>query len=59
MVLADRDGRLAISRHMHIDDAQREMRARFGGRFYGQLVSKTLWIAAEVLSLDTPRTSTP
>jgi hypothetical protein len=31
---------------MHIADAQRENRVRFGGGFYGQAVSAALWLAS-------------
>jgi hypothetical protein len=41
---------------MTIVEAQREMRARFVGGFYGQLVSGLLWIASAVLATwSTPR----
>jgi hypothetical protein len=35
---------------MNIIDAQREMRARFGGGFYGQLVSGVLWLGSATLA---------
>jgi hypothetical protein len=41
---------------MHIGDAQREMRIRFAGGFYGQLVSGVLWlVSASLATLNTPR----
>lgn len=41
---------------MNIPDAQWEMRTRFVGGFYGQLVSGTLWLAAAMLATwSTPR----
>ncbi|MGD8331798.1 MAG: hypothetical protein PVJ49_20365 [Acidobacteriota bacterium] len=35
---------------MEIQQAQREMRARFVGGFYGQLVSAALWLASAALA---------
>ena len=35
---------------MHIAEAQREMRVRFAGGFYGQAVSAVLWLASAVLA---------
>ena len=35
---------------MNIIDAQQEMRARFGGGFYGQLVSGVLWLGSATLA---------
>ena len=41
---------------MDISDAQREMRARFVGGFYGQLVSGVLWlVAAGLATWSSPR----
>lgn len=41
---------------MHIIEAQREVRTRFVGGFYGQLVSGVLWLAAAALATwSTPR----
>lgn len=41
---------------MHIGDAQLEMRTRFVGGFYGQLVSGVLWLASAALATwSTPR----
>jgi hypothetical protein len=41
---------------MHIRDAQLEMRTRFVGGFYGQLVSGVLWLASAALATwSTPR----
>ena len=41
---------------MHISDAQWEMRSRFVGGFYGQLVSGVLWLMAAMLATwSTPR----
>lgn len=41
---------------MNIIDAQQEMRARFVGGFYGQLVSGLLWLASAILATwNTPR----
>lgn len=41
---------------MMIADAQREVRSRFVGGFFGQLVSGTLWLAAAALATwGTPR----
>src|SRR3954466_11411761 len=41
---------------MDIADAQREMRTRFAGGFYGQLVSGALWlISASLATWGTPR----
>jgi uncharacterized membrane protein SirB2 len=41
---------------MNIADAQREMRTRFVGGFYGQLVSGALWLgAATAATWSTPR----
>ena len=41
---------------MLIADAQREMRTRFAGGFYGQLVSGVLWlISASLATWSTPR----
>lgn len=41
---------------MDISDAQREMRIRFAGGFYGQLVSGMLWlVSANLATLSTPR----
>ena len=41
---------------MDIQSAQREVRTRFVGGFYGQLVSGTLWlIAASLAAWSTPR----
>lgn len=41
---------------MDIGDAQREMRTRFAGGFYGQLVSGLLWLAsASLATWDTHR----
>jgi hypothetical protein len=43
---------------MDIGDAQREMRIRFAGGFYGQLVSGLLWIvSASLATLNTHRTA--
>jgi len=41
---------------MHISEAQRELRTRFVGGFYGQLVSGLLWLASAGLATwSTPR----
>ena len=41
---------------MDIGDAQREMRTRFAGGFYGQLVSGVLWlVSASLAAWSTPR----
>src|SRR5271169_5350754 len=41
---------------MDIGDAQREMRTRFAGGFYGQLVSAVLWlVSASLATWSTPR----
>jgi len=41
---------------MDIGDAQREMRVRFAGGFYGQLVSGMLWlVSASLAAWGTPR----
>jgi hypothetical protein len=41
---------------MHIADAQRENRVRFGGGFYGQAVSAALWLASAGLATwSTPK----
>ena len=41
---------------MDIGDAQREMRTRFAGGFYGQLVSGVLWlVSASLATWSTPR----
>lgn len=41
---------------MDIGDAQREMRTRFAGGFYGQLVSGVLWlVSAGLATWSTPR----
>ncbi|MDF2774912.1 MAG: putative rane protein [Geminicoccaceae bacterium] len=41
---------------MHISDAQLEMRTRFVGGFYGQLVSGVLWLVSAALAAwSTPR----
>ena len=41
---------------MDIGDAQREMRTRFAGGFYGQLVSGLLWlVSASLATWSTPR----
>ena len=41
---------------MHISDAQLEMRTRFVGGFYGQLVSGVLWLTSAALAIwSTPR----
>ena len=41
---------------MDIGDAQREMRTRFTGGFYGQLVSGVLWlVSASLATWSTPR----
>lgn len=41
---------------MDIGDAQREMRTRFAGGFYGQLVSSMLWfLSASLATWSTPR----
>lgn len=41
---------------MDIGDAQREMRTRFAGGFYGQLVSGLLWlVSASLAAWSTPR----
>jgi hypothetical protein len=41
---------------MDIVDAQREMRTRFAGGFYGQLVSGVLWlVSASLATWSTPR----
>jgi len=41
---------------MEIGDAQREMRTRFAGGFYGQLVSGVLWlVSASLATWSTPR----
>lgn len=41
---------------MDIADAQREMRMRFAGGFYGQLVSGVLWlVSASLATWSTPR----
>jgi hypothetical protein len=41
---------------MDISDAQREMRTRFTGGFYGQLVSGVLWlVSASLAEWSTPR----
>lgn len=41
---------------MTISEAQREMRTRFAGGFYGQLVSGTLWLVSAALATwGTPR----
>ncbi len=41
---------------MEIGDARREMRMRFAGGFYGQLVSGVLWlVSASLATLNTPR----
>ena len=41
---------------MDIGDAQREMRTRFAGGFYGQLVSGALWlVSAGLAAWSTPR----
>jgi hypothetical protein len=43
---------------MEISDAQREIRTRFVGGFYGQLVSGLVWLAAAVLAVwSGPRAS--
>jgi hypothetical protein len=43
---------------MHIADAQREMRTRFAGGFYGHLVSGVLWLASAALAVwSTPRSA--
>ncbi|MGE0442852.1 MAG: hypothetical protein AB7L66_06325 [Gemmatimonadales bacterium] len=43
---------------MNIADAQREIRTRFLGGFYGQLVSGVLWLAAAAAATwSTPRTA--
>jgi hypothetical protein len=43
---------------MDISDAQREMRTRFAGGFYGQLVSGALWlVSASLATWSTPRTA--
>ncbi|HEX6850602.1 MAG TPA: hypothetical protein VF139_04285 [Candidatus Polarisedimenticolaceae bacterium] len=43
---------------MHLADAQREMRARYAGGFYAQLVSGVLWLLAAALATwGTPRTA--
>jgi hypothetical protein len=40
---------------MDIGDAQREMRIRFAGGFFGQLVSGALWLVSAILAtLNTP-----
>ena len=39
-----------LSDMMTIDDAQREMRTRYVGGFYGQLVSGTLWLLSACLA---------
>jgi hypothetical protein len=44
--------------NMDIGDAQREMRIRFVGGFYGQLVSGVLWlVSASLVTLNTPGTA--
>jgi len=41
---------------MDISDAQREMRTRFAGGFYGQLVSGVIWlVSASLATWSTPR----
>jgi hypothetical protein len=41
---------------MDIGDAQREVRTRFSGGFYGQLVSGVLWlVSASLATWSTPR----
>ena len=41
---------------MKIEDAQKEMRLRYVGGFYGQLVSGILWLVSASLSeWDSPR----
>jgi hypothetical protein len=43
---------------MEISEAQKEMRVRFAGGFYGQLVSGVLWlISAGLATWSTPRTA--
>lgn len=43
---------------MDIEDAQREVRYRYSGGFYGQAVSGILWLAsASLASFDGPRTA--
>ncbi len=42
--------------HMDIGEAQREVRTRFAGGFYGQLVSGVLWlVSASLATWSTPR----
>src|SRR4051794_17625035 len=41
---------------MHIEEAQRDMREKYVGGFYGQLVSGVLWLAsASLATWNTPR----